>query len=211
MTPIIETHINGPLDFLVKEGHISVHDPKSSLWTKLNPFSIASGGLNTAYDVISWPYRTIGDWWYGNDSSPIENLYDFAEINAPKVGKFIANGLETSYKGATEFTRLPSAVIQAISEATGLPYNAVLLGACTIGGLAYYGLTSGWHNVTVNQSTKVDTKVDANANGNKMVINLYPPPNNKNDTENSKQIIIPLGITNQNPNDKKIDKKIDKK
>jgi hypothetical protein len=85
-----------------------------------------------------------------------EELYRFADKAAPKVGRFFADGLESTCEYGSKFIQTPGKIVQAFADATGLPYPVALGISIGMVGLAYYGLSHGFSRIT--QTVTVDAK-----------------------------------------------------
>jgi hypothetical protein len=164
MTPIIASIIRPALETLSNEGVISIHDPSKRSWLgMLSPMWLAKNLTSGVHKVVTYPYGVFSNWWYGNDP---RTVYQILEQTAPQAGRFVANGIEATAQYASRAMHAPSDMIQAISQATGIPYPVVLAGTIATAGFGYYCLRSGWTNITNIVSVK--QTATASATGNNM-------------------------------------------
>ncbi|MBN9286394.1 MAG: hypothetical protein BGO43_12485 [Gammaproteobacteria bacterium 39-13] len=166
-TPIIESMIRTPLQFLADNGFITINNPTSSSWTNyLNPVTLTRTLISNTTDLITSPFHAI---FNGSEPvTPIHPAYQWADTNAPQIGRFIANGIESSFDYTGKMIQFPGNVIQAISNATGLPYPVVLAGTIGISLMAYQSLRGWTTSVTTVQSVKIgdmNNKAEANMGG----------------------------------------------
>ncbi|MBI2792752.1 MAG: hypothetical protein HYX61_12405 [Gammaproteobacteria bacterium] len=164
MTPIIASIIRPALETLSNEGMISIHNTQRTSWLgMLSPMWLAKNISSGVYNVVTWPYGVIGNWWHGKDPRTVYQILDEA---APQAGRLVANGIEATAQYASKAMHGPSDMIQAISQATGIPYPFVLAGTIAAAGFGYYCLRSGWTNITniVNVKTTVNTSAAATGN-----------------------------------------------
>lgn len=178
MTPIINAFIARPLDYLQQKGLITLNnivDPNATSWTHyLNP-SNAFSGLGTFFGNQS---NFIWNYWFG--SAPtipqrIQQGIDVAAEYAPKAGEAIAWGMEKGWNIGTSPLKIFD-VIQVISDATGLPYAAVLGVFVATGALSIYGLKTLFSGNTATATATATAQGIASSTGNNVILQFGTNP-----------------------------------
>lgn len=167
-----------------------IHKPVSEAWEKATPIAVQwmTPHLEPTVEATlklleenGFITRNWGNTWAGTlwnfTTAPvraplntINNLLGRTQITPPppppssELITYVVNGIKMTGEELCKYAMRFPHMLQAISDATGIPYHIVLAGTLGMGWITYSYLSSGWERMTQTQNVRVANTNTAAAN-----------------------------------------------